>query len=97
VILDVSGIPFPRIPPGLVILLAAAALVAFAPWWWIPAVGAVVGLFLTVGFVVSGGDAPCHSQAGQAHHHRSALAGSAQDEAAGTRTRAGRGTHAALR
>jgi hypothetical protein len=54
VILDVSGIPFPRIPPGLVILLASAALVGFAPWRWVPAVGAGVGLFLTVGFVVSG-------------------------------------------
>jgi hypothetical protein len=54
VILDVSGIAFPTVPPGLVILLAAAALVGFAPWRWIPAVGAFVGLFLTVGFVASG-------------------------------------------
>ena len=53
VILDVAGIPFPRIPPGLVILLAAAALVGFAPWRWVPAAGAFVGLFLTVGFVAS--------------------------------------------
>jgi hypothetical protein len=53
VILDVAGIPFPLIPPGLVILLAAA-LVGFAPWRWVLAVGAFVGLFLTVGFVASG-------------------------------------------
>src|SRR5919109_5476427 len=54
VILDVSGIVFPTVPPGLVILLAAAALVGLAPWRWVPAAGAFVGLFLTVGFVASG-------------------------------------------
>jgi hypothetical protein len=54
VILYVSGIAFPTVPPGLVILLAAAALVGFAPWRWIPAAGAFVGLFITVGFVASG-------------------------------------------
>jgi hypothetical protein len=53
-ILDVSGIAFPTVPPGLVILLAAAALVGWAPWRWVPAAGAFVGLFLTVGFVASG-------------------------------------------
>ncbi len=50
----VSGIEVPTIPPGLVILLVAAALVAFEPWRWIPVVGAVVGLFLLVGFFASG-------------------------------------------
>jgi hypothetical protein len=54
VILDVSGIAFPTVPPGLVILLAAAALVGWAPWRWVPAAGAFVSLFLTVGFVASG-------------------------------------------
>jgi hypothetical protein len=36
-----------------VILLATAALVGLAPWRWAPAVGAVVGLFVTVGFLIS--------------------------------------------
>ena len=50
----VSGLEVPTIPPGLVILLAAAALVAAVTWRWIPLVGAVVGLFLLFGFFASG-------------------------------------------
>ncbi len=54
VIQIVSGVDVPTVPPGLVILLVAAALVAFAPWRWMPIVGVVVGLFLLVGFFASG-------------------------------------------
>ena len=54
VIQIVSGVDVPTVPPGLVILLVAAALVAFLPWRWIPVVGAAVGLFLLVGFFASG-------------------------------------------
>jgi hypothetical protein len=54
VIQIVSGVVVPTVPPGIVILLVAAALVAFAPWRWIPIVGVVVGLFLLVGFFASG-------------------------------------------
>lgn len=54
VIQIVSGVVVPTVPPGLVILVVAAALVAFAPWRWIPIVGVVVGLFLLVGFFASG-------------------------------------------
>lgn len=54
VIQIVSGVDVPTVPPGLVILLVAAALVAFAPWRWMPVVGVVVGLFLLVGFFASG-------------------------------------------
>jgi hypothetical protein len=50
----VSGVDVPTVPPGLVILLVAAALVTFAPWRWMPVVGVVVGLFLLVGFFASG-------------------------------------------
>lgn len=54
-ILWASGVEFPFVPPpGLVILLAMAALVAFAPWRWVPIVGAFGGLFVTVGFIISG-------------------------------------------
>ncbi len=54
VIQIISGIEVPTVPPGLVILLVAAGLVAFLPWWWIPVVGAAVGLFLLIGFFPSG-------------------------------------------
>jgi hypothetical protein len=50
----VSGIEVPTIPPGLVILLMAAGLVAFLPWRRVPVIGAFVGLFLFVGFFASG-------------------------------------------
>ncbi len=50
----VSGVDVPTIPPGLVIMLVAAALVAFGPWRWTPVVVVVVGLFLLVGFFASG-------------------------------------------
>jgi hypothetical protein len=49
-----SGVEVPAVPPGLVILLVAAGLVAFLPWRWAPAIGAFVGLFLFVGFFASG-------------------------------------------
>lgn len=55
-ILWASGVEFPFYPPpGIVILLAGAIFVGLAPWPWTPAVGAFLGLFVTVGFVVSGG------------------------------------------
>jgi hypothetical protein len=49
-----SGIDFPTVPPGLVILLLAAALVGFGPWRWTPVVGPVLGIWLLVGFSLSG-------------------------------------------
>lgn len=52
-----SGVEFPFLailPPGVWILLVMAAVVAFAPWRWAPGVGAFGGLFVTVGFVLSG-------------------------------------------
>jgi hypothetical protein len=30
----IGGVNYPAVPPGLIILLAAAALVAFLPWRW---------------------------------------------------------------
>lgn len=54
VIQIVSGVDVPTVPPGLVIMLVAAGLVAFLPWRWMPVVGAAVGLFLLVGFFASG-------------------------------------------
>jgi hypothetical protein len=44
---------YPTIPPGAIILLAGAALVALGPWRWTPVVGVVVRLFLLVGAVLA--------------------------------------------
>lgn len=49
-----SGIDVPTVPPGLVILVVAATVVAVLPWRWVPVVGAFAGLFLFVGFFASG-------------------------------------------
>jgi hypothetical protein len=48
-----GGADYPTVPPGLVILLAAAALVLFVPRWWglIPAT--VVTAFISFGGVVA--------------------------------------------
>lgn len=53
-ILWASGVEFPIYPPpGLVILLAGAVFVGLAPWRWAPGVGAFLGLFVLVGFLIS--------------------------------------------
>jgi len=53
-ILWAAGVAFPFvIPPGLVILVSGALFVALGKWRWTPAVGAGLGLFVTVGFLVS--------------------------------------------
>jgi hypothetical protein len=44
---------YPTVPPGPIILLAGAALVALGPWRWTPVVGVVVPLFLLVGAVIA--------------------------------------------
>ena len=49
-----GGVEFPvAVPPGIVILLTGAVFVALAPWRWVPAVGVVLGLFVTTGFLIS--------------------------------------------
>jgi hypothetical protein len=53
-ILWASGVEFPIYPPpGIVILLAGAVFVGLAPWRWTPGVGAFLGLFVLVGFLIS--------------------------------------------
>jgi hypothetical protein len=53
-ILWVAGVEFPIYPPpGIVILLAGVLFVGLAPWRWAPGVGAFLGLFVTVGFLIS--------------------------------------------
>ena len=49
-----AGVPFPFYPPpGILILTAGALFVGLARFRWAPAVGAAIGLFITVGFLVS--------------------------------------------
>jgi hypothetical protein len=49
----VSGVDYPTIPPGPIILLAGAAVVAFGPWRWSPVVGLVIALFVSIGGVIA--------------------------------------------
>jgi hypothetical protein len=49
----VSGVDYPTIPPGPIILLAAAAVVAFGRWRWSPAVGLIAALFLSIGGAIA--------------------------------------------
>jgi hypothetical protein len=52
-ILWLSGIEFPVYPPPGIVILLAAALFGLTPLRWSPAVGALLALFVFVGFVVS--------------------------------------------
>ncbi len=58
IVLILVGVPgFPLIPPGPIILLVAAGLVAFLPWRWAPVLGLLAAVFLSVGAVLSGATA----------------------------------------
>jgi hypothetical protein len=51
----VSGVEFTTsLPPGLLILLLPAGLVAFGPWRWTPIVATLAGLFIVVSYFPSG-------------------------------------------
>ena len=53
-ILWAAGVEFPVYPPpGIVILIAGTVFVALGRWAWAPAVGAFLGLFVAVGFLIS--------------------------------------------
>jgi hypothetical protein len=53
-ILWATGVEFPVYrPPGIVILVAGSEFVALARWARAPAVGAFLGLFVAVGFLIS--------------------------------------------
>lgn len=45
----IGGVNYPAVPPGLIILLAGAALVAFLPWRWAPVFGVLGAGFLLIG------------------------------------------------
>ena len=48
-----GGVDYPTVPPGLLILTAAALLMLFAPWRWAVVVAALATLFISVGAVVT--------------------------------------------
>jgi hypothetical protein len=49
----VSGVDFPTIPPGPIILLVAAAVVVVGPWRSAPAVGLVAAAFVSLGGAIA--------------------------------------------
>ena len=49
----IGGVNYPAVPPGLIILLAAAALVAFLPWRWAPVIGVLAGAFMVIGAIAA--------------------------------------------
>jgi hypothetical protein len=49
----VSGVDYPTIPPGPIILLAAAGMVAFGSWRRAPVAGLVAAAFVSIGGVVA--------------------------------------------
>ncbi len=53
VIQIIGGVHYPAVPPGLIILLAAAALVAFLPWRWAPVFGVLAGAFMVIGAIAA--------------------------------------------
>jgi hypothetical protein len=53
-VLRLEGVDMPVVPPGLVLLVGAALMVALAPWRWSPVVGALMGLAEVIGIIASG-------------------------------------------
>jgi hypothetical protein len=52
----VAGVEMPAIPPGLVMLLVAAALITFTRWRWAPALGALVALAEVIAVTIGASD-----------------------------------------
>jgi hypothetical protein len=49
----VSGVDFPTIPPGPIVLLVAAAVVVFGPWRRAAAVGFLAAAFVSLGGLIA--------------------------------------------
>lgn len=49
-----AGVKMPIVPPGVVMLLASAALIAITSWRWAPIAGIVAGLAEVAGFLAVG-------------------------------------------
>ncbi len=48
-----AGVDYPTIPPGPIIALAAATVVAFGPWRWTTVAGLVAAAFISIGGVIA--------------------------------------------
>jgi hypothetical protein len=48
-----SGVKYPTVPPGVVIIAVAALLITFAPWPPVRLLGLLVPLFVLVGGIIS--------------------------------------------
>ena len=55
-ILYVAGAEMPVVPPGFVLLLIAAGLLAKGPWRWTPIVAIVIALFEAAGTFATSAD-----------------------------------------
>lgn len=64
-VLFVVGVVTAPVPVGTLVLLTAAAVVAFAPWRWAPALGLAVTLYLIVGLVLNETSSRLSGAAGQ--------------------------------
>ena len=58
----IAGVNYPAVPPGLIILLLAAALVLLVPWRWV----SLIAVFAS-GFLLIGGFANADSRSHLAH------------------------------
>ena len=45
---------YPAVPPGALVLVAGAAIVAFVPWRWAPVAAILVALFMILGLFGAG-------------------------------------------
>jgi hypothetical protein len=50
----IGGAEYPAVPPGIVLLVVAAGIVAFAPSRWAPIAAVLAGAFLLVGMFAAG-------------------------------------------
>jgi hypothetical protein len=48
-----SGVDYPTIPPGPIIALLAAVVVAWGPWRWTSVIGLLVAAFLAIGGAIA--------------------------------------------
>nr|WP_042181046.1 hypothetical protein [Kibdelosporangium sp. MJ126-NF4]CEL14768.1 hypothetical protein [Kibdelosporangium sp. MJ126-NF4]CTQ96602.1 hypothetical protein [Kibdelosporangium sp. MJ126-NF4] len=46
-----GGVNYDAVPPGAIIFVVGAILVLAMPWAWVPVIGALISLFMVIGFV----------------------------------------------
>lgn len=48
-----GGVNYDAVPPGAVIFVVGALLVLALPWAWVPLLGALISVFMVVGFATN--------------------------------------------